>query len=136
MDNLASKDRSFLMSRVRGKNTKPELKVRRLVHSMGFRYRLHRRDLPGCPDLVLPRRRMVVMVHGCFWHSHIGCKAGKLPNSNVDYWAPKLRRNAERDAVNEESLRLAGWKVLVVWECETKKSDLLEEKLDIFLNGL
>ena len=133
MDRLSVEARSRLMSRIRGKDTKPEMAVRHLVHRMGFRYRLHRRDLPGSPDLVLPRHRKVILVHGCFWHSHAGCGAGRVPASNTEYWAPKLRRNAERDAASEEALRLAGWAVLVVWECQTKKATDLEGRLGSFL---
>jgi len=108
MDRLTAEERSRLMSRIRGKDTKPEMAVRRLVHGMGFRYRLHRRDLPGSPDLVLPRHRKVILVHGCFWHSHTSCRAGRVPASNTGYWVPKLRRNVERDAASQEALRLAG----------------------------
>ena len=135
VDRLTAEERSRLMSRIRGKDTKPEMAVRRLVHGMGFRYRLHRRDLPGSPDLVLPRHRKVILVHGCFWHSHPGCRAGRVPASNTGYWEPKLRRNAERDAASEEALRLAGWAVLVVWECQTRKAADLGDKLGAFLNG-
>ena len=136
MDRLTPEERSRLMSRVRGKDTKPEMAVRRLVHRMGFRFRLHRRDLPGCPDLVLPRHRKAILVHGCFWHSCARCHAGRVPGSNVAYWEPKLRRNVERDAVNEEALRLAGWEVLVVWECQTRarRAPELEARLGAFLD--
>lgn len=134
MDRLTAEKRSRLMSRIRGKDTKPEMAVRRLVYGMGLRYRLHRRDLPGSPDLLLPRHRKVILVHGCFWHSHAGCRAGRVPASNTGYWEPKLRRNAERDAASEEALRLAGWAVLVVWECQTRKAADLERKLGAFLN--
>ena len=127
MDHLTPEKRSHLMSRIRSRDTKPEMTVRRMVHAMGFRYRLHRRDLPGCPDLVLPRHRKVVLVHGCFWHSHAGCRAGRVPASNADFWLPKLRRNTERDAANEEALRCLGWSVLVLWECQTRKAPELEE---------
>jgi len=135
VDRLTAGERSRLMSRIRGKDTKPEMAVRRLVHGMGFRYRLHRRDLPGSPDLVLPRHRKVILVHGCFWHSHAGCRAGRVPASNTGFWEPKLRRNAERDAASEEALRRAGWAVLVVWECQTKKAADLGDRLGAFLNG-
>jgi DNA mismatch endonuclease (patch repair protein) len=134
MDRLTPEERSRVMSRIRGKDTKPEMAVRRFVHGMGFRYRLHRRDLPGCPDLVLPRHRKVILVHGCLWHLHADCRAGRIPGSNVAYWEPKLRRNAERDTANEAALRLAGWEVLIVWECETKKAAVLGERLRSFLN--
>ena len=133
MDRLTPEERSRLMSRIRSRDTKPEMAVRRLIHAMGFRYRLHRRDLPGCPDLVFPRHRKIVLVHGCFWHSHAGCRAGRVPSSNADFWLPKLRRNTERDAANEEALRGLGWSVLVLWECQTRKAPELEERLAAFL---
>jgi len=135
MDRLTAEERSRLMSRIRGKHTRPEMAVRRLVHGMGFRYRLHRRDLPGSPDLVLPRHRKVILVHGCFWHSHAGCRAGRVPASNTGYWEPKLRRNVERDAASQEALQLAGWAVLVVWECQTRKAADLGDRLGAFLSG-
>ncbi len=134
MDRLTPEERSRLMSRVRGKDTGPELVVRRLAHRLGFRFRLHRRDLPGTPDLVFPRLRKAILVHGCFWHSHVGCRAGRAPSSNEDYWEPKLRRNVERDAANQEALRRLGWEVLVIWECETRKPAVLAERLGTFLS--
>ncbi len=107
MDRLTAEERSRLMSRIRGKDTKPEMAVRRLVHGMGFRYRLHRRDLPGSPDLVLPRHRKVILVHGCFWHSHAGCRAGRVPASNTGYWEPKgLSRNNRGSIVGRLSFRV------------------------------
>lgn len=128
--------RSWLMSRVGQKDTKPEMIVRRLIHAMGYRYRLHRRTLPGSPDLVFPSKRKVVFVHGCFWHSHADqhCKLSLPPKSRVDYWGPKLARNKERDAENEEKLRLAGWDVLVVWECQLRDRERLASRLVDFLD--
>lgn len=106
------------MRAVRSKDTKPELIVRRLVHGLGYRFRLHRRDLPGNPDLVFPARRKVIFVHGCFWHHH-DCKRGdRQPKENADYWAAKIARNVERDAANLAKLRSLGWEAMIVWECE------------------
>jgi DNA mismatch endonuclease (patch repair protein) len=118
------------MRRVRGKGTKPELTVRRLVHHLGYRYRLHDKRLPGKPDLVFPSRRKVILVHGCFWHQH-ACK-NVTPSSNTDFWQPKLRRNVLRDAENRKALTREGWKVLTVWECQTQRIDLTQ-KLRRFL---
>ena len=112
-------DRSENMRAIRGKDTKPELEVRRLVHGLGYRFRLHRADLPGKPDLVFSARRKVIFVHGCFWHSH-ACKPGLTPRSNRDFWLPKLRKNKARDARNLDALTQQGWKVLIIWECELK----------------
>ena len=120
------------MSRIGTKNTAPELVVRRLLHSLGYRYRLHRKDLPGTPDIVLPRLRKAIFVHGCFWHAH-GCRIGQLPKSRLEYWEPKLGRNKTRDAEKSEALRNAGWDVLTLWQCEIKDSTLLDERLRAFL---
>ena len=125
--------RSENMRRIRSKDTRPEMRVRRLVHRMGFRYRLHRKDIPGRPDLAFPRRRKVIFVHGCFWHQHSGCREGRLPKSNAAYWFPKLQRNKERDRVAQEQLASAGWAVLVIWECETNDLFALACKLKGFL---
>ena len=120
------------MASVGQKNTTPEMTVRRLVHGLGYRYGLHRRDLPGRPDLVFRSRRKVIYVHGCFWHGH-DCRKGRLPSSNVDYWTEKLSRNRERDAKNVGDLEDLGWKVCVVWECETKDLERLGRRLAGFL---
>ena len=120
------------MAAVRSKDTEPELLVRRLVHGMGYRYRLHRPDLPGKPDLVLPGRRKIIFVHGCFWHQH-GCVLSHLPKSNESYWTPKLERNRERDIEHLRALRATGWKCLVVWECQLKESNRLLRRLAKFL---
>jgi len=125
-------NRSEMMAAVRSKNTKPEMLVRRLVHGSGYRYRLHRPDLPGKPDLVLPSKRKVIFVHGCFWHQH-GCALSHMPKSNVAYWAPKLRRNQARDREHIKALRAAGWKPLVLWECELNKPGPLLRRLSKFL---
>ncbi len=123
------------MASIRSKDMKPEVAVRKLAHSLGFRFRLHRKDLPGKPDLVFPRYQAVIFVHGCFWHQHTepGCLDGKQPKSNSDYWGPKLARNVERDAANRASLEQQGWRVLVIWECETKDLALLASKISGFL---
>lgn len=117
-DMLTPKERSERMSRIRSKGSIPELKLRRLVHGLGFRYRLHVAKLPGKPDLVFPARRAVIFMHGCFWHRHEGCGLARLPKSRLDFWAKKLEANRRRDLINQQRLRDMGWKVLVVWECE------------------
>ncbi|MBX5463435.1 MAG: DNA mismatch endonuclease Vsr [Steroidobacteraceae bacterium] len=130
---LDAEGRSALMATIRKTNTKPELIVRKLVHRMGHRFRLHRRDLPGTPDLVFPGRKKVIFVHGCFWHRH-NCKAGrKKPSKNVEYWLPKLKRNVERDAKCVKELRSAGWQVLVLWECKVRDSERFAAVLLDFL---
>jgi len=118
-DRLTPERRSALMSRVKSKNTSPEIKVRRLVHALGFRFRLHRRDLPGSPDLVFPGRKKVVFVHGCFWHRHEGCPKASFPRSRREYWDDKFAGNVERDLLVEVALRDRGWRIMKVWECET-----------------
>jgi DNA mismatch endonuclease (patch repair protein) len=128
-------DRSANMRAIRSKGTNPEMFVRRLVHGLGYRYRLHVPDLPGKPDLVFPKMRKVIFVHGCFWHLHKGCRDGHIPKSRRDYWEPKLRRNAERDASHLKSLRKLGWKPLIIWECALKQSKRTEKRLIQFLNG-
>ena len=125
--------RSALMSRVRGKNTKPELVVRREVHALGYRFRLHRSDLPGTPDLVFPRLHKVVFVHGCFWHRHEGCSRTTTPTTRATYWQKKFEQNVQRDRRNVSMLEALGWKVLVIWECETFDRSRLAESLSSFL---
>ncbi|WP_084183339.1 very short patch repair endonuclease [Nevskia soli] len=117
--------RSAQMALVRSRDTKPEMRVRTALHAAGLRYRLHDRRLPGAPDLVFPSRRIVLFVHGCFWHRHDGCSANRLPKSRLDFWIPKLEGNAERDQRQQAELEALGWRVLVVWECETKTHDQL-----------
>jgi DNA mismatch endonuclease (patch repair protein) len=129
-DRLSPERRSWLMSRVKGKGTAPELAVRRLAHSLGMRFRLHKAELPGRPDLVFPRYRTVVFVHGCFWHRHAGCRKATSPKSRIEYWEDKFRANIERDERNAVELERMGWRVLTVWECETKNAELLKAKLD------
>ncbi len=125
--------RSRTMRAVKGKDTGPEMAVRRAVHAMGYRYRLHRADLPGKPDLAFPARRKVVFVHGCFWHMHDCPRGARMPRANRDYWTRKLERNRARDAANRERLREAGWDALVVWECEIGDRDALRARLAAFL---
>ena len=124
------------MGLVRGKDTGPEMIVRRLVHAMRYRYRLHRRDLPGSPDLVFPSRRKVVLVHGCYWHRHNdpASKLARLPKSRLEFWLPKLERNRARDRENQDRLAALGWQVLVVWECGMKDRPGLEAMLRTFLD--
>lgn len=121
------------MSRVRQRDTGPELLIRKLLHGRGWRYRLHDRRLPGSPDLVFPRLRKVIFVHGCFWHGH-DCKAGKLPSSRSDYWTPKIKANRERDERALNNLKALGWNGLVVWQCETKDCETLVHKVETFLH--
>lgn len=118
MDRVNPEKRSEIMSHIRGKNTKPELLVRSLLHRAGFRFRLHRKELPGKPDIVLPKYKTVVFVHGCFWHGHQGCSKAALPQTNTAFWQEKLAKNASRDARTHALLRQDGWKVIVVWQCE------------------
>lgn len=118
--------RSRTMRAVRSRDTKPELTVRRFLHAAGLRYILHDRRLPGSPDLVFPKYRTVVFVHGCFWHQHANCPAASRPRSNTEYWSRKLTGNVERDARNRTSLEASGWRVLVIWECEIRERDALD----------
>ena len=133
MDSLTPEQRRYTMRQVRSQDTKPEMRVRRLTHRMGYRYRLHRKDLPGKPDLVFPGRKKIIFVHGCFWHRH-DCPAGrKLPQTNQNYWMKKLDRNRMRDQQNYARLQALGWSILVIWECETKDEALLAERISLFL---
>jgi DNA mismatch endonuclease (patch repair protein) len=135
MDTLTREQRSERMSRVRGADTKPEMIVRRLAHGLGYRYRLHRRDLPGKPDLVFPSRRKAIFVHGCFWHRHPDptCALARLPKSRLEFWRAKLEGNRERDERNEARLRDMGWGVLIVWECQLRDRPALERTIRGFL---
>jgi DNA mismatch endonuclease (patch repair protein) len=130
-DTFTPEQRSALMRSIRGTDTVPERVVRALLHASGYRFRLHRRDLPGRPDIVLTRFKTIVLVHGCFWHAHPGCKANRIPATNSQWWETKLRRNAERDRAVVNALEALGWHVEIVWECETKptKRPALRERL-------
>lgn len=128
VDTYSRERRSEIMSRITSKNTTPETRVRSLLHQMGFRFRLHRKDLPGKPDIVLPKWMTVVMVHGCFWHGHDCCN-GHVPKSNTAYWLSKLSRNRQRDLENSAKLSLLGWKQIIVWECQTGNVEKLRTRL-------
>lgn len=121
------------MARVRTKDTTPEVAVRNALHNAGYRFRLHRRDLPGCPDIVLPRHRKAIFVHGCFWHGHEACRRGTLPKTRRRFWKAKIRGNKTRDTMAEASLRDLGWHVLVIWQCETKAPEELQQRLLDFM---
>lgn len=128
-DNLTTEQRRKNMSAIKSRDTKPEIIVRSMLHRSGFRFRLHDKKLPGKPDIILPKYKTVIFVHGCFWHQHKGCKRSTIPKSNTDYWIPKLSGNVKRDVQHKADLKKAGWNVAVVWECETKDADKLEKKL-------
>ena len=136
-DTVVPARRSEIMSNIRATGTQPEMVVRRLVHSMGYRYRLHRKTLPGKPDIVFPSRRKAIFVNGCFWHQHpsANCKIAHTPQSNQDYWLPKLRRNVDRDAQHLAKLVELGWKVLTLWECEVDGCKCIRERIQQFLDG-
>ena len=136
IDTLSPERRSELMSRVRSKDTKPEMRVRRLVHAMGYRYRLHYRGLPGSPDLAFPKRRKAIFVHGCFWHRHENCRRNRTPKTRREFWSTKLERNRLRDLDNGSKLRDMGWDVLVVWECETQEAAGLPGRIMSFLEDV
>ena len=129
-----SEQRSRNMSAIKSKNTKPEITVRKLLHSMGYRFRLHRKDLPGSPDIVLPKYKTVIFVHGCFWHRHQNCKYASNPKTRREFWEKKFKENIERDKKTQEKLKNLGWKTKIVWECELKDIDNLRDKIiDIFI---
>ncbi|MFI5269514.1 MAG: very short patch repair endonuclease [Chloroflexota bacterium] len=132
-DTRTKTQRSAIMRSVQSKNTGPELVVRRFLHRLGFRFRLHVKNLPGRPDIVLSKHRTAIFVHGCFWHAH-GCKIGQPPKSRPEFWEPKLRRNRERDAANEIALARLGWNVLTVWQCETQRPEEMKAKLAALLS--
>lgn len=133
MDVFSREKRSQIMSRVSGKNTKPEIAVRSLLHSLGFRFRLHRKDLPGKPDIVLPKYGKIIFVHGCFWHGHAGCSRSQRPTTNEEFWRDKLDKNIARDEATVNALKELGWDVLTVWACEVKDTNHLKNKLLSFL---
>ncbi len=135
MDSISKSERSQVMARVRAKDSRPELTVRKLVFSLGYRYRLHARDLPGCPDLVFRPRRKVIFVHGCFWHRHRDCGLARMPKSRPEFWGPKLEGNRERDDRNRKALAREGWKVLTIWECELRNAEGLKRVVRRFLDA-
>lgn len=130
VDRLSPERRSWLMSRIRSRNTSPEIRVRRAAHALGLRFRLYRRDLPGTPDLIFPKHRVALFVHGCFWHQHPGCPKASMPKTAVDAWQSKFARNIKRDAENTAILTELGWRVEVIWECETKKPAQIFNRLN------
>lgn len=132
-DRLTPGDRSALMARVRSKDTKPELAVRRLLHRQGYRFRTHYKLLPGRPDIAFTRKRKAVLVHGCFWHGHDGCPGFRTPSSRTEFWEGKFERNRARDRRNEAQARALGWQMLVVWECEIRDEEWLAVRLADFL---
>jgi DNA mismatch endonuclease (patch repair protein) len=134
-DTFTKAKRSDIMSRIGGKNTAPEMRVRRLLHALGFRFRLHRDDLQGKPDIVLPRHHKVIFVHGCFWHGHPRCRRAALPTTNVEFWQKKIGGNKARDQRVRRELKKSGWDVLVLWQCQLKDADALRTRLEAFLGG-
>jgi DNA mismatch endonuclease, patch repair protein len=135
VDSLTPEERSEIMARVRAKNTRPEMAVRKLVYALGYRYRLHERSLPGCPDLVFRSRRKVIFVHGCFWHRHAGCALARMPKSRVYFWTAKLEGNRQRDERSRRALTLEGWKVLTIWECQIGDTERSEFQIMRFLDA-
>lgn len=134
MDKLTPERRSANMRAIRSKDMKPEILVRRLAHSLGYRFRLHRKDLPGKPDLAFIGKKKAIFVHGCFWHQHSTCREGRPPHSNSAYWSPKLARNVERDHENISGLTERGWQTMTIWECETKNLAALSGRITNFLD--
>lgn len=134
-DRLSPEARSRVMAAISGKDTRPELFVRRLLHSMGYRFRLHRRDLPGTPDIVLPGRRKAIFIHGCFWHGHPGCRFATRPATRPEFWAEKIDRNQRRDRIAVVRLRRLGWSVATIWECSLLRPERLTARLHRFLDG-
>ena len=136
VDTIDPKRRSHNMSKIKGRDTNPELRLRSVLHRMGLRFRVCRKDLPGKPDVVFPKQKVAVQVRGCFWHQHEGCPAGRLPKSNLDYWRPKLEGNSRRDAEKDAALRALGWRVLVIWECELKSDEGVADAVGAIRNEL
>lgn len=135
-DNLSKKRRSWNMSRVRSKDTKPELLVRSILHRNGFRFRLHKKELPGKPDIVLSKYRTIIFVHGCFWHQHKNCPDATVPKTRTDFWLHKFSQNMERDRKVQAALRKLGWNIIIVWECETLKPDRILNRLQRKLKNI
>jgi DNA mismatch endonuclease (patch repair protein) len=134
-DTFTPQQRSAVMAKVKNRDTSPELTVRKLLHRLGYRFRVQRRDLPGTPDIVLPKYRTAIFAHGCFWHGHPDCKRAARPTSNTDFWNEKIDKNIARDAEAQRQLEALGWRVLVVWQCQVRDLKLLEERLRLFLSG-
>jgi DNA mismatch endonuclease, patch repair protein len=134
-DKVSKEKRSEIMSLVRSKNTSPEKMVRKILHEKGFRFRLYRNDLPGTPDIVLPKHRKIVFVHGCYWHGHKGCPRAKLPTTNEEYWEKKIRNNKLRHKKAEKKLKKDGWQIIVIWECELKNIEKASKKLIKFMKS-
>lgn len=132
-DKFTPEQRSRVMARVKGYDTGPELIVRKMLHRLGYRFRLHCKDLPGKPDIVLPKHKKVIFVHGCFWHGHKGCHRAARPSTNVDFWNRKIDGNIRRDRKAQRLLRVMGWRVVVIWQCNTKDAELLMRRLERFL---
>ena len=135
MDSVSPEKRGWVMAQVKGRNTRPEKAVRSLLHRMGCRFRLQRKDLPGKPDIVLPKYRAVIFVHGCYWHRHDCLNGQRLPKSRLDFWLPKLEGNRERDLRKQALLRKQGWNVLIIWECQLRDTDVLQEIIRTFLEN-
>lgn len=135
MDTISPARRSAIMSKIRAKNTQPELTVRQIAHKLGFRFRLHKTDLPGKPDITFPKLKKIILVHGCYWHRHSGCKKSYIPKSNIDFWQKKFFTNMVRDQETVKKLESAGWEVLIIWECETKNLENLSTTIKSFLDG-
>ena len=135
MDVFDKEKRSDIMAKVKGKNTKPELLVRSVLYKMGYRFRLYRKDLPGNPDITLPKFKKVIFIHGCFWHSHKNCKRSKRPTTNYEFWNKKLNKNILRDKKVIKQLNEMGWESLIIWTCEIKDINTIKQKLDNFLKG-
>ena len=133
MDSISKAHRSWNMSRIRGKDTRPEMMVRSHLHRVGFRFRVNRADLPGKPDIVLPKYKLAILVHGCYWHRHPSCKQCSVPKSNVPFWTKKFERNVARDFEVKEQLGALGWRTFVIWECEASKPEVLAKRLQIAL---
>jgi len=134
-DRFSAEERSRIMSRVKGRDTQPELVVRRQLHRLGYRFRLHRKDLPGKPDIVLPKYRAVIFVHGCFWHGHPGCRRATRPASNTEFWDRKIDSNVARDAQAQAALAALGWRQLTIWQCQIRDPEALAERLTQFLSA-
>jgi DNA mismatch endonuclease (patch repair protein) len=135
-DRFTPEERSRIMSRVKSRDTKPEKLVRKLLHALGYRFRLHRRDLPGKPDITLPKHKKVIFVHGCFWHGHDGCQRAARPTSNIEFWNKKIDSNLRRDITAQKELDALGWSYFILWQCQTRDLTTLTNKLEQFLNDV